>query len=49
MTRFQRLMVILFPYRLLDSRIANLRELAHQYKQHNRAYYGEYFSSILFD
>lgn len=48
MTRYQRILIILFPYRLLDSRIAKFRELADQYKQHNRAYYGEYFSSILF-
>jgi len=44
----QRILLILFPYRLLDSRIAKMRELADQYKQQNRAYYGEYLSSILF-
>ena len=49
MTLQQRILLTLFPYRLLDSRIARFRELAHQYKIHNRAYYGEYLSSILFD
>jgi hypothetical protein len=45
----QRLLLIMFPYRLLDSRIAKMRELADQYKNINRAYYGEYLSSILCD
>lgn len=49
MTRYQRFMIILFPYRLLDSPIARFRELAEQYKQQNRAHYGAYLSSILFD
>jgi len=49
MTLQQRILLALFPYRLLDSRIARFRELARQYKAHNRAYYGEYLSSILFD
>lgn len=49
MTLYQRILIILFPYRLLDSRIASMRALAKQYKDHNRAYYGEYLSSILFN
>lgn len=48
MTLYQRILFILFPYRLLDSRIAKMRALSDQYKQQNRAYYGEYLSSILF-
>jgi hypothetical protein len=49
MTLYQRILLALFPCRLLDSRIAKIRELADQYRNHNRAYYGEYLSSILFD
>lgn len=38
----------LFDYSHLDAQIEKFRQLANEYKQSNRAYYGEYFSSILF-
>lgn len=40
---------IFAPYRELDPQIAKFRKLAKEYEQHNRAYYGEYLSRILFD
>ena len=40
---------IFTPYRELDPQIAKFRKLAKEYEQHNRAYYGEYLSRILFD
>lgn len=49
MTFYQRLLITLFPYRLLDARIARFKTLAKQYEAQNRAYYGDYLSSILFD
>lgn len=49
MTLYQRIMTVLFPYRLLDARIARFKALAKQYEAQNRAYYGDYLSSILFD
>ncbi len=44
----QRRMWRLFDYSELDTQIEKLRQLAQEYKQSNRAYYGEYLSSILF-
>jgi len=49
MRLYQHILLVLFPYRKLDDRIARFRELSNQYKESNRAYYGEYLSSILFD
>ena len=37
-----------FDYSELDAQILKFRQLAQAYKQSNRAYYGEYLSSILF-
>jgi len=42
--RFWRLL----DYSELDMQIDKFRQLAQDYKQSNRAYYGEYLSSILF-
>lgn len=38
-----------FDYSVIDEQIDKFRQLAHEYKQANIAYYGEYLSSILFD
>jgi hypothetical protein len=38
-----------FDYSCIDQQIEKFRLLAYEYKQANRAYYGEYLSSILFD
>ncbi len=38
----------IFDYSELDTQIAKFRKIAREYKQSNRAYYGEYLSSILF-
>jgi hypothetical protein len=39
----------LFDYSSIDTQIAKFRKLANEYKESNRAYYGEYLSHILFD
>jgi hypothetical protein len=39
----------LFDYSDIDAQIEKFRRLANEYKQSNRAYYGEYFSRMLFD
>jgi hypothetical protein len=39
----------LFDYSDMDAQIAKFRKLAEEYKESNRAYYGEYLSSILFN
>jgi hypothetical protein len=39
----------LFDYSQIDAQIEKIRRLADEYKRENRAYYGEYLSSILFD
>jgi len=49
MSFYQKMLLALFPYRRLDLPIAKLKCLAKQYEAHNRAYYGEYLSGILFD
>lgn len=48
MSRLMRLFR-LFDYSQLDEQIEKFRQLAEVYKKENRAYYGEYLSSILFD
>lgn len=40
---------VFFPYRALDPQIEKFKKLAKEYEAHNRAYYGEYLSGILFD
>lgn len=49
MTHYQRLLEIFLPCRKLDAGILRLRQLAKEYETENRAYYGEYLSSFLFD
>ncbi|BCS55940.1 hypothetical protein [Geobacter sp. SVR] len=39
----------LFDYSDIDAQIEKFRQLANEYKESNRAYYGEYLSSILFN
>jgi len=49
MSLYQIIVRALFPYRVLDPHILKLKKLAKEYEAENRAYYGEYLSSILFD
>lgn len=44
-----RLLHLQGPFAELDQQISKFKDLAHELKDENRRYYGEYLSRMLFD